>query len=605
MFEAGDAPLRARRVARGLERRLPGVVLRVRSESDDPVAIARDMAWCEACVTVADSEWTDERPIVLQRRLAQISACPAPVVLVGLRLGTITSALTRSALRDALCRVVWVQACDASTVAELRGVAVHATVEVGVDPIVDEAPPGPPPPERPTLIVALHGADARRSAAIDAEAARWIAEGGDPGGHAVERHTPGALDPSAVRGAAGAVVDDRGDAAVCAASGVRTLLLDRDGRAEGEGRALGVRVARADAPEALDGWQQAPRPEPLAHKAAAQLDRVAACLRPDARRAARGAVLRRVRALVDTILAKGGPRVLVVGEPEHAATVSGMLGAGFVVGFTTVAHLVDEAPARRFDVVAVVDAIERAEAHAPVLAAARERLIHGGLAVFTVPNVTHFSRHVAPLPWPDGWRLRATPDEVALALGPAGFTLSRAYAPSVGYAPLDDTIEGEPTDLERDGDQRVDAALALRLGHHHILVARAGGAEPGLADVDALARAGQDVDAVRLALDLTRRVPWSPRGWLVAAARVAHAGHLAEAARFEARARALDPARTRDLNLALAPSGDRLRDAEQALLDDPGLDDRWDALEAALVAAGRRHAAAGVLSLRRRNAGWR
>ena len=142
-----------------------------------------------------------------------------------------------------------------------------------------------------------------------------------------------------------------------------------------------------------------------------------------------------------------------------------------------------------------------------------------------------------------------------------------------------------------------------------VFVCRAGQPCVGPRDLPVLLQAGRVADAVRAAIELARRVPWAPRAWADAGACYFAAGLVDDAREAFARAWALDPGRgeVRE-NAAFAgvraadlPAAPPLEEAERAVLTEPGDDPAWDRLAAALLGAGRLHAAAAVVTLRRRN----
>ncbi len=321
--------------------------------------------------------------------------------------------------------------------------------------------------------------------------------------------------------------------------------------------------------------------------------------------------VRTLDAVADIVLAEGGTRVLsIVPSVADGTALADRLGVSYLR--TTV--VADDAAllhgvvgsAGPYDTVCAAGVLEGCEDPAPLLGALRARLVDGGLAVVTLYNLSHFARRVAPAPPPPTARFAYTPDELALVLASVGLTPERVAVVGAGYGPPDDAAAA---DLARDGDCALPPARALRLGHVLVFVCRAGSTCVGPRDLPALLQGGRVADAVRAAIELARRVPWAPRAWSDAGACYCAAGLTDDAREAFARAWGLDPGRAEVReNAAFAgvrsadlPAAPPLEEAERALLTEPGDDDAWDRLAAALVGAGRLHAAASVVTLRRRN----
>ena len=195
-----------------------------------------------------------------------------------------------------------------------------------------------------------------------------------------------------------------------------------------------------------------------------------------------------------------------------------------------------------FDVVTASGALEYADDLTDVLRRARACLRPGGLAVVTLFNLAHVSRGPRSQRHPT-WRFTHRPDELILTLRELGLPPTRIFASSAGNGPAPGVDAETPTDLDRSGAVQLALPQLLRIAHHIVLVCRAGAQQPGPSAVATLAATGPLIDALRMAVGITREAPWSARAWADLSALWKRAGDERQTLACAERAAALDPNR--------------------------------------------------------------
>jgi hypothetical protein len=124
---------------------------------------------------------------------------------------------------------------------------------------------------------------------------------------------------------------------------------------------------------------------------------------------------------------------------------------------------------------------------------------------------------------------------------PAAPILPHLWARLQGWPP---SVDAEtPTDLDRSGAVQLALPQLLRIAHHIVLVCRAGAQQPGPSTVATLAATGPLIDALRMAVGMTREAPWSARAWADLSALWKRAGDERQTLACAERAAALDPNR--------------------------------------------------------------
>ena len=159
---------------------------------------------------------------------------------------------------------------------------------------------------------------------------------------------------------------------------------------------------------------------------------------------------RRMKAVVDVVLAESGPAVLDVGC--STGQLGRMLGTVYDYTGVDVAEAVageedrfriltadlnrESLPTEGvFDTVVCSGSLEYLDDIPGRLSDLRARVRPGGLGVFTLFNLSHFARVVQSASRHPTWRFEERPDELALALYEAGFSPQRVLPTSVGYGP--------------------------------------------------------------------------------------------------------------------------------------------------------------------------
>ena len=237
---------------------------------------------------------------------------------------------------------------------------------------------------------------------------------------------------------------------------------------------------------------------------------------------------RRLRMVADIVLAEGGRRVLDVGC--STGILGRMLGPRFGYQGLDVSHeVVVQEPGfsiqqrdlntQGFPKMAPVDTVicsgslEYVQDLQGTLRALRERVLDGGLGVFTLYNLSHFARGVGRAGRHPTWTFQARPDELVMALREAGFAPQRVLSSAAGYCPSQAVNAEHPTDWDRQGGGQLDLKRLQRLAHQVVVVCRATAPQAGPQRIEDLATAGDLLGATRIAAHLVKRFPWSARAW--------------------------------------------------------------------------------------------
>lgn len=337
---------------------------------------------------------------------------------------------------------------------------------------------------------------------------------------------------------------------------------------------------------------------------------------------------RRLRRVADRVLTAPGRTVLDLGA------ASGLLGALLgparsYRGFDLSAAAADSSsgrvepwdlsrglpcPGERFDTVVASGIVEYLDDVPAFLAAVRERVAPGGVAVITLFNFAHFHRGVmeglgrGPHRHPD-WRHALRPDAFRLRLHAAGLPPVEVTASGLGYGPPP-PVDGEGSRAAwPDGAAPWPFPRLVRLAHQIVFVCRP--AAPGQG-IPAFGEAVTGpLHALRVAAERVRSFPDLACAWGDLAQAFAVVGDARRAAEAAARTALLDPAgdsaREALLHAVLAPDlaaripgpGDPVEAAERAVLLSPARADAWEGLFHALLAPGRLAAAAEVATLAR------
>ena len=322
---------------------------------------------------------------------------------------------------------------------------------------------------------------------------------------------------------------------------------------------------------------------------------------------------RRLRVVSDIVMAEGGERVLDLGC--STGLLGRMLGPAYDYTGLDIAKSVavdtdrfrirtgtlDEyVPNERYDVVVASGSLEYVSDLEGVLSSIRAALKPGGLAVLTLFNLAHISRAVGAAPRHADWKLQERPDEFVLACYEAGLSPQRLLPTTVGYGPAPAIHDERKTDYEADGIGQIAPERLVRLGHHWVVVCRAGEAQAGPRRLAAELEAGHLPEALRISVDLAKRFPWACRAWSDLAVAWHAVGRGDKAKEALVRAFKLDPARPDVLaNLdALGVVPEEL-DAEQELMLFPEDPDAWTALVRALSENGRLISAKLVAEMKR------
>lgn len=266
---------------------------------------------------------------------------------------------------------------------------------------------------------------------------------------------------------------------------------------------------------------------------------------------------RRLRAVADAVLSEcAGGRVLDLGC--SSGLLGRMLGPRYdYLGLDVAPSVAIDEPGHRVltadldadwpvegpvDVVVASGSLEYVADLVGSLERIRALLRPGGLAVLTLFNLGHLSRTVGSPRHPT-WRFSLRLDELLLALKEVGLPPTRVFSSSAGHGPAPAVDAETPTDLDRTGAVQLPLPALLRLAHHLVVVCRAGEPAPGPARVAELAEAGELLDAVRLAVAITRDAPWSARAWSDLGVLFSVAGDANQARQCLERAAKLDPSR--------------------------------------------------------------
>jgi colanic acid/amylovoran biosynthesis protein len=237
---------------------------------------------------------------------------------------------------------------------------------------------------------------------------------------------------------------------------------------------------------------------------------------------------RRLCKVADIVLAESGRRVLDVGC--STGILGRMLGPRFSYHGLDVSHeVVVQEPGFSVqqrdlntqgfpkmdpvDTVICSGSLEYIEDLQGTLRALRERIVSGGLGVFTLYNLSHFARAVGRSSRHPTWTFQARPDELVMALREAGFTPQRITYSAAGYTPSQAVNAELPTDWDRQGGGQLSPKRLQRLAHQVIVVCRATPPQAGPQRVEDLATAGDLLGATRIAAHLVKRFPWSARAW--------------------------------------------------------------------------------------------
>jgi polysaccharide pyruvyl transferase WcaK-like protein/predicted TPR repeat methyltransferase len=317
---------------------------------------------------------------------------------------------------------------------------------------------------------------------------------------------------------------------------------------------------------------------------------------------------RRLRLVADIVLAEGGERVLDLGC--STGKLGRMLGPTYDYTGVDVApsvatdrprfHIATStldawSPKRRYDVVTASGSLEYVDDLEGLLGRIRDALEPGGLAVLTLFNLAHFSRALGSRHRHPDWTLRAHPDDFVLALAEAGLAPQRILATTAGYGPAPAVADERPTDFDLDGPRALPPERLLRLGHHWVVVCRAGERRPGPRALAAAFHKGDHTGALRIAVDLVKVWPWAARAWSDLAVAWNAVGRNDRAAEAALRAWRLDPHRPEAAEnldvMGITPTTD---DLEVRVMVEPEVKAHRNALVAELIARGQLHAAAAV-----------
>ena len=237
---------------------------------------------------------------------------------------------------------------------------------------------------------------------------------------------------------------------------------------------------------------------------------------------------RRLRKVADIVLAEGGRRVLDVGC--STGILGRMLGPRFGYQGLDVSHeVVVQEPGfsvqqrdlntqgfPQMDPVETVicsGSLEYVQDLQGTLRALRERVVSGGLGVFTLYNLSHFARGVGRAGRHPTWTFQARPDELVMALREAGFAPQRVLSSAAGYCASQAVNAELPTDWDRQGGGQLPLKRLQRMAHQVIVVCRATAPQAGPQRIEDLATAGDLLGATRIAAHLVKRFPWSARAW--------------------------------------------------------------------------------------------
>ena len=327
---------------------------------------------------------------------------------------------------------------------------------------------------------------------------------------------------------------------------------------------------------------------------------------------------RRLRQVVDIVLAEGGQQVLDVGC--STGMLGRMLGPSFdYTGIDIAREAATERdgfrirtadlnreplPAGTYDTVLCCGSLEYLDDLPSVLSTLRERVQPGALGVFTLYNLAHFARVVRKSGRHPTWRFTARPDELLLMLDEAGWSPRRIEPTFVGYGPSRAVNAELPTEHDRQGGGQLAPLALVRRAQQIIVVCRAGTPNPGIGAVERLASEGSFMDAMRITLDLVKRFQWSGRLWNDLAVLTNAFGQPEQArARFR-NAIACDPGHPEYRTNYAAVRGDLAElaattdDLELAVLLNPANRSAWDTLVRRAVERGQLPAAAMLSAMR-------
>ena len=237
---------------------------------------------------------------------------------------------------------------------------------------------------------------------------------------------------------------------------------------------------------------------------------------------------RRMKAVVDIVLGESGPTVLDIGC--STGQLGRMLGPLFdYTGIDVAAGVATEEEGFRirtadlntaplptddvFDTVVCSGSLEYLDDIPSVLSALRERVRPGGLGVFTLYNLSHFARVVQRASRHPTWRFDERPDELMLLLAEAGFAPQRILGTSIGVGPSRAVNDERPTDHDRQGSGQVSGVQLMRRAHQVVVVCRAAEPVPGPMAIQAHLQQEELMEALRIAVPLVKRYPWSRRAW--------------------------------------------------------------------------------------------
>jgi polysaccharide pyruvyl transferase WcaK-like protein/glycosyltransferase involved in cell wall biosynthesis/SAM-dependent methyltransferase len=330
---------------------------------------------------------------------------------------------------------------------------------------------------------------------------------------------------------------------------------------------------------------------------------------------------RRMKAVVDIVLGESGPSVLDIGC--STGQLGRMLGPLFdYTGVDVAAAVATEQEGFRirtadlntapiptddvFDTVVCSGSLEYLDDIPSVLSALRERVRPGGLGVFTLYNLSHFSRVVQRASRHPTWRFDERPDELMLALAEAGFAPQRILATSVGYGPSRAVNDERPTDHDRQGAGQIAGVQLMRRAHQVVVVCRAAEPVGGPGAIQAHLQQEQKMEALRIAVDLVKRYPWSRRAWNDLGVLFHMHGDATRAKEALGRAVRCDPAygEARENFVALGGSLDALlageTDPELKVMLEPGSEGAWTDLIQHALSRGHLVSASLLLGFRDR-----
>jgi colanic acid/amylovoran biosynthesis protein len=317
---------------------------------------------------------------------------------------------------------------------------------------------------------------------------------------------------------------------------------------------------------------------------------------------------RRLRLVAGMVMAEGGERVLDLGC--STGKLGRMLGPTYdYTGVDVAPSVAVQEPrfqvltssldawstTQKYDVVTASGSLEYVADLEPLLGRVHAALKPGGLAVLTLFNLAHFSRAMGSAHRHPDWTFHERPDDFILALHEAGLAPQRILATTAGYGPAPAVADERPTDFDSDGPRSLPPERLTRLGHHWVVVCRAGEPKQGPRALSAAFHKGDHAGALRIAVDLVKTWPWAARAWSDLAVTWNAVGRDDRARDAALRAWRLDPFRPETYeNLAAMGVEIETDDLELCVMLEPENAVARAALVTELQSRGQLHAAATV-----------